>query len=200
MTSVLVQGGWVMVAIVALSLIAWAVMAWKWLTLRDESPGDLDWAEQAVALARRNESAKASLLCDERSGCLARVMRSALTIREPSRAYFEKYLQPLLDSESVRIHRGLMFVQTLGAVAPLLGLLGTVIGMVRTFASVTATGMPETEGMAAGVSQALVTTQAGLVVGLAIMLVHGYLASRARRCIDTAELYAKKVETAVLHD
>ena len=196
----LIHGGLVMAAILALSLIAWALMAWKWLELREQAAAAGDWADQAVALARRNDRQAAQALCQGRRGCLARVMHAALHIRESDRAYYEKYLRPLLESEAVRLNRGLLFVQALAAVAPLLGLLGTVLGMVRTFSSVTATGMPETEGMAAGVAQALITTQAGLVVGVAILLVHGYLAAWARRCIDTAELYAKKVETAVLHD
>jgi len=200
MTALAFQGGWIMLAIVALSFAAWMLMAWKWFLLRDEYAMSLQWADDVLALARRDEMAQARERCARETGCVAMVLRMALEIRNPDHTHFEKYLWPVLDSESVRLNRGLSMVQALGAVAPLLGLLGTVQGMILTFGSVTLQGVPEMEGVAAGVSQALITTQAGLVAGLAIMLVHGYLEAMAQKRIEIAELYAKKLETAVLHD
>jgi len=200
MSSLVVQGGWVMALIIALSLVAWAIMGWKWLELREESSRSLKWADDVLVFARNKQFDPARRLCAPQEGCVGLVMRVALMIRDPDHTHFDKYLWPVLDSEAVRLNRGLLFVQTLGAIAPLLGLLGTVVGMVRTFTSVTVQGVPQMEGVASGVSQALITTQAGLVTGLAIMIVHGYLAALARKHIELAELYAKKLETAVLHD
>ncbi len=200
MTSVFHQGGWVVVAIVGVSLAAWIVMGWKWLQLRSEKPRQTDWADRAVELVRSRDRATAQSLCDAHVGSVARMMQAAIGMNESDRSYFEKYLQPLADSERLMLMRGLGFVQALGAAAPLMGLLGTVLGMVRTFQALGEQGIPHMQAMASGVSQALVTTQVGLVVGLVIVLLHGHLAALAQRSIDTGILYAKKIETAILHD
>ncbi|MDI3324532.1 MotA/TolQ/ExbB proton channel family protein [Pontibacterium granulatum] len=79
------------------------------------------------------------------------------------------------------IERGQSFVKLLAAVAPLLGLLGTVIGMIATFQSITLYGTSDPKLMAGGISQALITTVLGLVVAIPLLFCHSYLAARGRR-------------------
>ncbi|MCV6605673.1 MAG: MotA/TolQ/ExbB proton channel family protein, partial [Porticoccaceae bacterium] len=79
------------------------------------------------------------------------------------------------------IERGQSFVKLLAAVAPLLGLLGTVIGMIATFQSITLFGTSDPKLMAGGISQALMTTVLGLVVAIPLLFCHSYLATRSRR-------------------
>ncbi|WP_372832536.1 MotA/TolQ/ExbB proton channel family protein [Pontibacterium sp.] len=83
--------------------------------------------------------------------------------------------------ELPRIERGQSFVKLLAAVAPLLGLLGTVIGMIATFQSITLFGTSDPKLMAGGISQALITTVLGLVVAIPLLFCHGFLAARGRR-------------------
>ncbi|MCV6610381.1 MAG: MotA/TolQ/ExbB proton channel family protein [Amphritea sp.] len=79
------------------------------------------------------------------------------------------------------LERGQSFVRLLAAVAPLLGLLGTVIGMIATFQSITLFGTSDPKLMAGGISQALMTTVLGLVVAIPLLFCHSYLAARGRR-------------------
>ena len=79
------------------------------------------------------------------------------------------------------IERGQSFVKLLAAVAPLLGLLGTVVGMIATFQSITLFGTSDPKLMAGGISQALITTVLGLVVAIPLLFCHSYLAARGRR-------------------
>ena len=79
------------------------------------------------------------------------------------------------------IERGQSFVKLLAAVAPLLGLLGTVIGMIATFQSITLYGTSDPKLMAGGISQALITTVLGLVVAIPLLFCHSFLAARGRR-------------------
>ena len=79
------------------------------------------------------------------------------------------------------LERGQSFVRLLSAVAPLLGLLGTVVGMIATFQSITLFGTSDPKLMAAGISQALMTTVLGLVVAIPLLFCHSYLAARSRR-------------------
>lgn len=83
--------------------------------------------------------------------------------------------------ELPRFERGQSFVRLLAAVAPLLGLLGTVIGMIATFQSITLFGTSDPKLMAGGISQALMTTVLGLVVAIPLLFCHSYLAARGRR-------------------
>ncbi len=76
------------------------------------------------------------------------------------------------------------FIKLLAAVAPLLGLLGTVTGMIATFASITLLGVSDPKLMAAGISQALITTVLGLCVAIPLLFAHSYLSARVRRIVQ----------------
>ena len=85
------------------------------------------------------------------------------------------------------LERGLSTIRVLSAVAPLLGLLGTVIGMIATFQAITLFGTGDPKLMADGISQALITTVLGLVVAVPLVLIHSMLAGRSRRLIQMLE-------------
>ena len=85
------------------------------------------------------------------------------------------------------LERGLSTIRVLSAVAPLLGLLGTVVGMIATFQAITLFGTGDPKLMADGISQALVTTVLGLVVAVPLVLIHSMLAGRSRRLIQMLE-------------
>ena len=96
------------------------------------------------------------------------------------------------------MQRGLGLLKLLAAVAPLLGLLGTVTGMILTFQSITLFGTGDPKLMAGGISQALVTTVLGLIVAIPLLFSHTLLASRSRTLIQildeqSAGLIARQV-------
>ena len=86
------------------------------------------------------------------------------------------------------IERCQSFIKLIAAVTPLLGLLGTVIGMIVTFQSITLFGSSEPKLMAGGISQALMTTVLGLVVSIPLLFCHSYLSSQSRRLIQIIQL------------
>jgi len=89
--------------------------------------------------------------------------------------------------EQPRITRNITLIQVISVVAPLLGLLGTVIGMITTFQAITLFGAGDPKTMAGGISQALVTTVLGLVVAIPTTLLHSIVASRSRSLIHVIE-------------
>ena len=93
-------------------------------------------------------------------------------------------LDEQLAEESSRLNRGLSTVAVLAAVSPLLGLLGTVTGMIETFQSITLFGTGDPKLMSGGISQALVTTQLGLAVAIPLVLFHSLLVGRANRIVE----------------
>ncbi|MBT8115814.1 MAG: MotA/TolQ/ExbB proton channel family protein [Arenicella sp.] len=89
--------------------------------------------------------------------------------------------------EGPKLNAWIMFIKIIAVVAPLLGLLGTVTGMIQTFQAITLFGAGDPQTMAGGISQALVTTVLGLVVAIPTVFLHWMAASRAKRIEDTLE-------------
>ncbi|WP_043526683.1 MotA/TolQ/ExbB proton channel family protein [Litchfieldella xinjiangensis] len=99
----------------------------------------------------------------------------------------EARLDEALLAEQPRLERGQPLVKLLAAIAPLLGLLGTVTGMIVTFQSITVFGTGDPQLMAGGISQALVTTVLGLITAVPLLFAHTALASRSRHLIGIVE-------------
>ena len=89
--------------------------------------------------------------------------------------------------ESSQLERFLWLVKTVSVVAPLMGLLGTVTGMIQTFQAITLFGAGDPKMMAGGISEALVTTMLGLITAIPLVLLHATLANSTRRINDVLE-------------
>jgi len=101
--------------------------------------------------------------------------------------------------EIPKIERGLITLAVLAAIAPMLGLLGTVSGMIETFQSITLFGTGDPKLMSGGISQALVTTELGLAVAIPILLIHSAISSKSNRLVqildeESAALVAQNAE------
>jgi biopolymer transport protein ExbB len=168
------QGGWVMVPLLAASLVLWTLIVERWRALRGLQRGDLDLP--GVLRVCRGEAApplttglRARLVHDfsrERTGRpqLDRELLAQAALR--------------LDEELESRHAA---IAVLAAAAPLLGLLGTVLGMIETFRVIADFGTGNARALAGGVSVALVTTQTGLLVAIPGLLMSG----RLRRLAET---------------
>jgi biopolymer transport protein ExbB len=99
----------------------------------------------------------------------------------------ELKLDEAILKETPALERGNSLIKVLSVVAPLLGLLGTVTGMIRTFESITLFGTGDPKLMAGGISQALVTTVLGLTVAIPLVLLHTVVSSRSRRIVQVLE-------------
>jgi biopolymer transport protein ExbB len=99
----------------------------------------------------------------------------------------ELKLDEAILRETAPLETGLGFIKVLYIVAPLLGLLGTVVGMIATFQMITLFGTGDPRMMAGGISTALVTTVLGLVVAIPLTLLHSFLQSKARALIQVLE-------------
>ena len=93
-------------------------------------------------------------------------------------------LDEAILKEMPKLQRGLWTIALLAAVSPLLGLLGTVTGIIETFQSITLYGTGDPRVMSGGISQALVTTVMGLLVAIPLLLFHGYLSSKSNTLIQ----------------
>jgi biopolymer transport protein ExbB len=115
------------------------------------------------------------------------VIEAGLRARHEDRETLESILQEAILRELPRVERGLSVLAVLGAVAPLLGLLGTVTGMIDTFRVITLFGTGDPKLMSGGISEALVTTELGLAIAIPIMLLHTLLSRRSNHIVGDME-------------
>ncbi|MFL1465828.1 MotA/TolQ/ExbB proton channel family protein [Marinobacter sp. HN1S83] len=114
------------------------------------------------------------------SNPLGRILNAAREMRRTDPESLEVAMGEALLRERPAIHRGLALMKIIATVAPLLGLLGTVVGMILTFQSITLFGNGDPKMMAGGISQALVTTVLGLATAIPVLLMHTLVSARAR--------------------
>jgi len=118
---------------------------------------------------------------------IPKVLLTALAFKDQTRQDMENALQEAILGEIPRIERFLSTLGMLAAIAPLLGLLGTVTGMINTFHVITTYGTGDPRMMSSGISEALVTTMLGLSVAIPIMLAHTFLSRRVETLISKME-------------
>lgn len=173
------DGGSIMWIIASLSLIALAVAAERLLFFRKAS-GEPKKIESAFAKAIK-ESGATSLPAPESS--LSRLLSEALSQWKIGREDMKLLTDEAIRREIYRWEKHLFILEITGRLAPLLGLLGTVLGMVEMFGSLHAGGRISAEAVTGGIWKALYTTVAGLSVAIPDIFIHGLLSAR----IDSEE-------------
>ncbi|GDY12773.1 biopolymer transporter TonB [Planctomycetota bacterium] len=112
---------------------------------------------------------------------LDRILRVGLEARDRPREAREAAVEQVLIAEGGKLHRGLPALLVLAGIAPLLGLLGTVTGMIDLFSVIAAEGSGNAKSLSGGISEALITTQAGMIVAIPLLVVHALLHRAAQR-------------------
>lgn len=151
--------------------------------------------------ARRDwEGCEAYIAGQSRRTPALRILEAGLKARRRSRETLESVLQEAILGELPHLQRGLAILAVMGAVAPLLGLLGTVTGMIETFRVITVHGTGDPKLMSGGISEALVTTELGLAVAIPIMLLHTVLSRRVDHIIGGMEKQAVNLSNLLLEE
>jgi biopolymer transport protein ExbB len=149
----------------------------KYMTRVNRLASEAQWEEcDALVLRHKGEHSPVN-----------HVIEAGLRARDEAREILESVLQEAILREMPRVERGLSVLAILGVVAPLLGLLGTVTGMIETFRVITLFGTGDPKLMSGGISEALVTTELGLAVAIPIMLLHTFLSRRANQIVGEME-------------
>ncbi|MEA3523503.1 MAG: MotA/TolQ/ExbB proton channel family protein, partial [Campylobacterota bacterium] len=120
----------------------------------------------------------------DESNPLGRILKSFEKHKSKDLTTIESKLDSALIKEIPSIQSGLPMIKLIAAVAPLLGLLGTVTGMIETFQSITLFGTGDPKLMAGGISQALMTTVLGLVVAIPILFIYNIVNAKAKKIIE----------------
>ena len=163
------QGGIVGYCIIGLGIIGLLIAIVRFVGLSNDS--------RKVAAQLKRDSASTD-------NPLGRVMAAYESNRSADTETIELKLSEAALKEMPRLTKGLLFIKVISVVAPLMGLLGTVTGMIKTFQVITLYGAGDPKMMAGGISQALMTTVLGLVVAIPMVLLHTIVSGQSRKVIN----------------
>ncbi|KAF0284902.1 biopolymer transporter ExbB [Spiribacter sp. SSL99] len=186
-------GGWVMVPIVGCYILAIAIMLERAWILREPRVAPADLVPEVWRLVATDALGPVNLRRLRAGSPLGRVIAAGLTHAGLSRADRLERIEETGRVEALQLERHLTTLGTIAAVTPLLGLLGTVIGMIDVFAGIDAEGLSDHRALAGGIGEALITTGAGLTVAIPTVAAHRYLRGRANRLIVAIEREALKL-------
>ncbi len=193
MWEMILAGRYMMIPITLASLVGLAVIIERVIVLQHNKIVVPEIAEAVETLNASPNLAVAEAICNRRPGPFANIVKVGLEHSENDWTIIRDVLEEAGRQEATLLTRRLGVLETVAAVSPLLGLLGTVLGMIRVFATIGGAGIGNPEILAAGISEAMVTTAAGLIIGIPSLVAYNWLNGRADRIIFDLEFYSSKV-------
>ncbi len=198
MPEIVQAGGWLMLPIIACSIIAAGIILERLWTLNPKRVLPRDLTADAWDRVSSNRLDRDYLAELHASSPLGQVLAAGLVNRHASREVIKESVE---DSGRHVVHdleRLLNTLGTIAAITPLLGLLGTVIGMIKVFQAITTFGVGNPGVLAGGISEALITTAAGLSVAIPALIAYRYLRGRVNALVVSMEKEAMKLLEALL--
>jgi len=175
---------WPIMFLALLSLVFGLIKLAQFARFRDPSDA---WVAAILAALRTGDREKATQLATESKHPAGPVMEKLVAVSENSADLVEETLYEQLMTVQSKSSSLLPVIAITAATAPLLGLLGTVSGMIATFNLITLFGSGDPKPLAGGISEALITTLFGLVVAIPALVLHAFLSRRAQGIVQTTE-------------
>ncbi len=181
------RGGLVMWPILFCSVIAVTFIIERSITLTRARANTRSLMDDILNAVRRDGVDAGARVCEQQRGPIAAIVHSGLKEANRGAAAVEKAIETAGAVEMSFLERGLIWLATISTVAPLLGFFGTVTGMIDAFDNIAAADQVSAKIVAGGISQALITTQAGLLVAIPTSLFHNFFLSQIDRFVVEME-------------
>ena len=197
MFEIVKAGGIVMVPIILASIVAAAIFLERLWTLQQGRVVPAELTEKVWKWVEQGQISEKHIHALQQNSPLGKILAAGLANRHRSRDVINQGIE---DTGRHVIHELERFINTLGTIAsvsPLLGLLGTVLGMIRTFNVIRADGIGDPAAMAGGIAVALITTASGLIVAIPALLGYKYLRGRVESLVVQMEKEAMKLVSAI---
>jgi biopolymer transport protein ExbB len=194
MRHVLVKGGWMMLPLALCSIVAVTIIIDRLFFFRGLRAGNR--AEEVIGLVRKGSLDEALRIAGGQEGehvPVMKVLSAGLAYTfDPTGA-----MESAATAEVSAMKRGLVALDTIITLSPLLGLLGTIIGMISAFNIMATAGLGQPHAVTGGVAEALVCTAAGISVAVVSLVPYNYFLSRVEGETDVIENYATRLELAI---
>jgi biopolymer transport protein ExbB len=187
------RGGVLMLPILLCSVLALGIVIERLFNLRKKRVVREDVMEGVESMLRENQLSEAGMLCRRNSSSMSRILLVALLNHKKDRAEIKELIEDAGRQEIPNLERYLNLLGTIAGIAPLLGLLGTVAGMIRVFDVISAAGVGHPNALAGGISEALITTAAGLTVAIPALVFHSYFVNKADGLVLEMEKHSMRL-------
>ena len=191
-------GGWLMIPIIACSVVAMAIIFERLWALRSKRVLPPNLVARVWQYHRKGKLDNANISVIRDGSSLGRILAAGLVNRQHSREIMKESIEESGRQVVSEMERYLNTLGTIASIAPLLGLLGTVIGMIKVFSAITIAGVGNPTILAGGISEALITTATGLSVAIPSLMFHRYFESRVQRLVVKMEEESLKMVEIML--
>ncbi len=182
------EGGWVMWILLIFSIAALAVIVERWLVLRSAKINVSQFLLDLRKALMNNKSVRAATkVCEKYKGPLASIMKAGLLKYGHPKEDVEKTIETAALHEMARLEKRLIVLASVANVSPLLGFFGTVSGMIKSFDALAEQGLSNPGAVAAGISEALVTTAGGLAVAIPTQLAYNFFMNSINKSVRDIE-------------
>lgn len=185
--TLIVKGGPVMIPLGLCSVIGLAIAVERMIGLSRERiipPGFIDGLKKTFGRGEEASIAASIRYCEDSASPVGRIFEAGLLSLPMGPSGVEKAIEDAGSREVNKLKRSIRGLAVVGSVSPLLGLLGTVYGLISVFQSASVGGMGKADVLAKGIYEALVTTAAGLTIAIPVVLAYQYLSSKVEGLVD----------------
>jgi biopolymer transport protein ExbB len=193
------DGGWMMYFLGTAALVGVIIIVWKLVDLGTKGARTRKFLRQVDELIAQGRVDEALQLARESNSPAGRILAAGLERRDEGTERVMKAIENVGLIEMAGLESGLVWLATVANVAPLMGFLGTVIGMIEAFNAIELAGEVEASLVAGGIKVALITTASGLAVAIPMNIMHNYFVTRVDQLVIDMEESAQKM-IDVLHD
>jgi biopolymer transport protein ExbB len=191
--AIIIKGGVIMIPLLLCSVIALAVTIERilyWRRIHSKQP-----VEQMLLAVEQGKLNEVLSQGEESPLPTARVLAAGLAHRNPS---YSKAMEVAAQAEMPTLKRRLVILDTIITLAPLLGLLGTITGMISSFGIMSDAGLGQPHAVTGGIAEALIATATGLLIAILALIPYNYFTTRAEKEMEEIEYYASRLELALL--
>ncbi len=194
LVDIIFKGGILMWPIMMCSVVGMAITVERIIALRRADIDTREFMDIMRQVLRQNRIREAIEICDETDAPVSRIMKAGILKNNRSKDDIREAIEDAGRFEIPRLERYLSALATCANIAPLLGLLGTVSGMIKAFAQIqNKRGQVNPSDLAEGISNALVTTAAGLTVAIPMLVIYNYLVTRVDNMVVEMELSSSEL-------
>lgn len=183
MYEILAKGGPLMIPIGVAGVLALAIFLERVWVLRSERVAPKRLIRAVLSLSREGKISEAGVLCEQDRSGVAQILLAGTRNEGKTRIRIKEFMEETGKIVGADMDRYVNALGTIAAVSPLMGLLGTVTGMITVFQKVTTEGVGDPRILATGIWEALVTTAAGLMIAIPAYIGYRYLMSRVDRLV-----------------
>ena len=193
MLELIKAGGWLMLPIILCSIISLAIIAERFWSLQKKRIAPKNLVARVWQWEKVGHLDRKRIQTLRNSSALGRILAAGLVNRKQEREVMKESIEEVGRHVAHDLERFLNTLGTIASITPLLGLLGTVIGMIKVFAVITAHGVGDPSILAEGISEALITTAAGLSVAIPTLMFHRYFRGKVDGLVVMMEQEALKM-------